>query len=68
MTKSFDEIYAPKAMSLDELFAAIQPLPLLPLSYPADPTVPLIHREFIGSFAVLSVASARCISRCFPSC
>src|SRR4051812_46644050 len=34
MTRSFDEIYAPKAMSLDELFAAIRPPPLLPVSYP----------------------------------
>jgi hypothetical protein len=34
MTKSFDELYAPKAMSLDELFAAIRPPPLLPVSYP----------------------------------
>ncbi len=34
MTQSLDELYAPKAMSLDELFAAIQPPPLLPVSYP----------------------------------
>jgi hypothetical protein len=37
MTKSFDELYAPKAMSLDELFAAIRPPPLLPVRYePSD--------------------------------
>ncbi|HYK80857.1 MAG TPA: hypothetical protein VEU95_14580 [Micropepsaceae bacterium] len=34
MTRSFDELFAPKAMSLDELFAAIRPPPLLPVSYP----------------------------------
>src|SRR6266700_283920 len=34
MTQSFDELFAPKAMSLDELFAAIRPPPLLPVSYP----------------------------------
>jgi hypothetical protein len=33
MTKSLDELYAPKAMSLDELFAAIRPPPLLPVRY-----------------------------------
>src|SRR5258708_470499 len=37
MTKSFDELYAPKAMSLDELFAAIRPPPLFPANYqPSD--------------------------------
>src|SRR5712671_580369 len=34
MPQSFDELFAPKAMSLDELFAAIRPPPLLPVSYP----------------------------------
>src|SRR6266576_3139843 len=34
MTQSLDELYAPKAMSLDELLAAIQPPPFLPVSYP----------------------------------
>ena len=35
--QSLDELYAPKAMSLDELFAAIQPPPLLPVGYePSD--------------------------------
>src|SRR5947207_6686990 len=34
MTQSFDELFAPKAMTLDELFAAIRPPPLLPVSYP----------------------------------
>src|SRR5258708_38039084 len=33
MTQSLDELYAPKAMSLDELFAAIRPPPLLPVRY-----------------------------------
>jgi hypothetical protein len=33
MTKSLDELYAPKAMSLDELFAALRPPPLLPVGY-----------------------------------
>ena len=32
MTRSFDELYPPRAMTLDELFAAIQP-PLLPVGY-----------------------------------
>ena len=37
MPQSFDEQYAPKAMSLDELFAAIRPPPLLPVRYgPSD--------------------------------
>jgi len=35
--QSFDELFAPKAMSLDELFAAIRPPPLLPVRYgPSD--------------------------------
>ena len=34
MTQSFDELYAPKAMTLDELFAAIRPPPVLPVQYP----------------------------------
>jgi hypothetical protein len=33
MTKSLDELFAPRAMSLDELFAAIRPPPLLPVRY-----------------------------------
>jgi hypothetical protein len=33
MTRSLDELYVPKAMSLDELFAAIRPPPLLPVGY-----------------------------------
>ncbi len=47
MTKSFDELFAPKAMSLDELFAAIQPPPLLPVSYPShDLLMPLAKHMF----------------------
>ena len=35
--RTFDELYTPKAMSLDELFAAIRPPPLLPVRYaPSD--------------------------------
>jgi hypothetical protein len=34
MPISFDELFAPKPMTLDELFAAIRPPPLLPVSYP----------------------------------
>src|SRR6266700_6000884 len=37
MPQSFEELYAPKEMSLDELFAAIRPPPLLPVRYgPSD--------------------------------
>ena len=44
MTQSFDEIYAPKAMSLDELFAAIRPPPLKPVEY--DPVAPTRTDQF----------------------
>ena len=41
MTRSFDELYPPRAMTLDELFAALQPPPLLTLGY--DPPGPISH-------------------------
>src|SRR6266700_5983873 len=48
MTKSFDELFAPKAMSLDELFAAIQPPPLLPVSYPPSGNIDFMSPSFAG--------------------
>jgi hypothetical protein len=48
MTKSFDELFAPKTMSLDELFAAIRPPPLLPLNYPPSDNSDFMSPSFAG--------------------
>jgi hypothetical protein len=63
MTQSFDELYAPKAMSLDELFAAIRPPPLKPVEY--DPVAPTRTNQFslgipaapdlVGSYVTLVI-------------
>ncbi len=56
MTQSFDELFAPKAMSLDELFAAIRPPPLLPVSYP-----PSDNSDFMSSRSVAGVNAPQSI-------
>lgn len=57
MTQSFDELYAPKAMSLDELFAAIRPPPLLPVSY-----APPDNSDFMSSSSASGVNMPQPIS------
>src|SRR6266567_1346124 len=56
MTQAFDELFAPKAMSLDELFAAIRPPPLLPVSYP-----PSDNSDFMSSRSVAGVNAPQSI-------
>src|SRR5258708_35379965 len=56
MSQSFDDQFAPKAMSLDELFAAIRPPPLLPISYP-----PSDDSDFMSSRSVAGVNAPQSI-------
>jgi murein DD-endopeptidase MepM/ murein hydrolase activator NlpD len=59
MTRSLDELYAPKAMSLDELFAAIRPAPLKPGTYPPSDNGGFTPADFAAMNAPQPIAPDR---------